>query len=56
MFYYVYILRSEIVPTCHFTGFTTNLEERLKQPDSGGVLPFHCLTPVRETSIPFVRR
>ena len=35
-FYYVYILQSENNPKKYYTGFTTNLEERLKKHNEGG--------------------
>ena len=36
-FWYVYILQSESVPTCHYTGFTKDLGRRLQKHNSGGV-------------------
>ena len=36
-FYYVYILTSETNQTRHYTGFTENLEERLKAHNTGKV-------------------
>jgi len=35
-YYYVYILQSENNPEKHYTGFTNNLEERLKKHNEGG--------------------
>ena len=36
-FYYVYILVSKDNPAKHYTGITTNLEERLKRHNSGAI-------------------
>ena len=35
--YYVYILTSENDSTCHYTGFTEDLEKRLKAHNAGQV-------------------
>lgn len=34
-FYYVYILESISDPTCHYTGFTNNLSQRIKEHNKG---------------------
>jgi len=34
-FYYVYILQSKIISDCFYTGFTENIENRLKDHNSG---------------------
>ena len=37
MFYYVYILQSQAEPERYYTGFTDNIENRLKAHNSGQV-------------------
>ncbi|NLD36334.1 MAG: GIY-YIG nuclease family protein [Desulfatiglans sp.] len=36
-FFYVYILTSDDDPECHYTGFTEDLEQRLKAHNAGQV-------------------
>jgi len=36
-FYYVYILTSENDPSCHYTGFTEDLDKRLKAHNIGKI-------------------
>jgi putative endonuclease len=51
-FYYVYILQSEVEPERFYTGFTEDLEARLKSHNSGGCYhtskykPWHIKTAV----------
>jgi predicted GIY-YIG superfamily endonuclease len=56
-FYYVYILQSEIDPRRFYTGFTENLESRLKSYNSGGCCHTSKFKPWRiKTAIAFDNR
>ncbi|MCC5788126.1 MAG: GIY-YIG nuclease family protein [Opitutales bacterium] len=53
-FTYVYILRSEKDPAAHYTGCTTDLNERLRKHNEGGVPHTATLRPwFIETAIRF---
>ncbi len=53
-FYYVYILQSKITPNHYYTGFTTDLQARLKKHNEGGVPSTTALKPWRiKTAIAF---
>jgi putative endonuclease len=56
-FYYVYILQSEIEEKRFYTGFTENLDSRLKAYDSGNVPHASKYKPLRiKTAIAFTNR
>jgi putative endonuclease len=44
-FTYVYILRSQSVPTAYYVGYTENLLARLRSHNQGSVLPTKHLRP-----------
>jgi predicted GIY-YIG superfamily endonuclease len=53
-FCYVYVLTSKSNPTRHYTGFTTNLTQRIQSHNSGQVPHTSKLRPWRiETAIAF---
>ena len=53
-FFYVYILSDLATNTHHYTGFTTNLQERLQKHNEGGVPSTAAHKPWRiETAIAF---
>ncbi|MBW1887260.1 MAG: GIY-YIG nuclease family protein [Deltaproteobacteria bacterium] len=56
-FHYVYILTSEVEPTRHYTGLTKDLENRLKEHNSGHVPHTNKYRPWRiESAITFRSR
>jgi len=56
-FYYVYILKSESNPEHYYTGFTENLETRLKTHNAGQVSHTSKFRPWRiKTAIAFTKR
>ena len=53
-FFYVYILTDVTTGTKHYTGYTTNLQERLQKHNEGGVPSTAIYKPWRiETAIAF---
>ena len=55
--FYVYILSSIAAPSRHYTGFTENLEARVKKHNSGGVSFTSKYMPWRlETYVTFTDR
>ena len=54
LFFYVYILKSEVDESKHYVGFTENLEDRLKKHNEGECVHTRKFKPWKiETAIAF---